>query len=417
MMITAVKGTQDLFAPEILRWQKLETAARNLFERYGFGEIRTPLLEHTELFVRGIGDETDIVTKEMYTFPDRKGRSLTLRPENTAGVMRALVEHRLCDSSAHSRLYYIGPQFRYERPQKGRYRQFHQIGAEVIGDASPGSDAETIALAADLLSASDILGPVVQLNSVGCPKCRPSYVGLLRGALLERRAELCGDCQRRLEANPLRVLDCKVPSCQPILDEAPRLDEGLCEECHAHHEKVKELLGLLGVSFQLKPRLVRGLDYYVRTVFEITSSALGAQDALLGGGRYDGLLKQIGGPDAPGFGWALGVERLLMAMPPVPEERLGRTYIAWSGEGTYARALSLARDLRARGLPVIMEHSERSFKSSLKRADRLNVRWALLLGEDELKAEKFTLKDLQTGEQEALPAGELAARILNGGAS
>jgi len=410
-MITAVKGTEDLFFPDILRWQRLEAGARDIFERYGFSEIRTPVLEHTELFVRGIGDETDIVTKEMYTFLDRKGRSLTLRPENTAGVMRALVEHRLCESSAHARLYYIGPQFRYERPQKGRYRQFHQIGAEVIGDISPGSDAETIALAADLLTAAGILGSVVQLNSVGCPKCRPSYVGLLRGALLERKSELCGDCQRRLEANTLRVLDCKVPSCQPVLDKAPRLDEGLCEECAAHYSKVKELLGLLGVAFQLKPRLVRGLDYYVRTVFEITSSALGAQDALLGGGRYDGLLKQLGGPDVPGFGWAMGVERLLMAMPPSPQERLPRLYVAWSGEGTYARALTLARDLRARGGAVVLEHSERSFKASLKRADRLNVRWALLIGEDELKVERFTLKDMLTGQQEGLSAFEIAERL------
>ncbi len=415
-MITAVKGTQDILFPDVLRWQKLETVARELFELYGFFEIRTPVLEPTELFVRGIGGETDIVTKEMYTFPDRKGRSLTMRPENTAGVMRALVEHRLCESSAHARLYYIGPQFRYERPQKGRYRQFHQIGAEVVGDAAPGSDAETIALAADLLSSAGILGATVQLNSVGCPNCRPAYVGLLRGALLEKKAELCADCQRRLETNPLRVLDCKVPSCQPVLDKAPRIDDGLCDECRAHHEKVKYLLGLMGVAFQLKPRLVRGLDYYVRTVFEITSSVLGAQDALLGGGRYDGLLKQLGGPDSPGFGWAIGVERLLMAMPPLPEERLGRVYVAWSGEDTYQRAISLARDLRSRGAAVVVEHAERSFKSSLKRADKLNVRWALLIGEDEIRAGKLTLKDLQTGEQEALSPDDLATKVLKGGA-
>jgi len=410
-MITAVKGTQDILFPEVRRWQALEAAARELFERYGFGEVRTPVLEPTELFVRGIGDETDIVTKEMYTFEDRKGRKVTMRPENTAGVMRCLVEHGLCESPHHARLYYIGPQFRYERPQKGRYRQFHQIGAEVVGDPAPGADAETITLAADLLEAVGIPGTVVGLNSVGCPVCRPPYTGLLKAALAPKAEALCGDCRRRLETNPLRVLDCKVPSCQPILDSAPTLIDGLCPDCAEHFAVVQRLLGQAGVAFRVKPRMVRGLDYYTRTVFEITSSALGSQDALMGGGRYDGLLKQLGGPDAPGFGWALGMERLLMAMPSLTEERLPWVYLAWAGEGTYDRAVTLARDLRKGGAAVVVEHAPRSFKSALKRADRLGVRWALLVGEDELKSASYTLKDLATGGQEAVDATALAARV------
>src|SRR5512140_1417362 len=302
-MITAVKGMQDTLFPEVRRWQRVEAAAREVFARYGFTEIRTPILEPTELFVRGIGDETDIVNKEMYTFADRKGRSVTMRPENTAGVARAVVEHRLHDSPVHGRLYYIGPQFRYERPQKGRLRQFHQIGAEVLGDAAPGTDAETIGMLVEFLERGGVVGVQVVLNSVGCPNCRPIYTELLRAALAPESERLCGDCRRRLETNPLRVLDCKVPSCQPVLDGAPAIADHLCEPCAAHHAGLKSILRTTGVSFTERARLVRGLDYYTRTVFEVTSSALGSQDALLGGGRYDGLLEQIGGPAMAGFGW------------------------------------------------------------------------------------------------------------------
>lgn len=413
-MITAVKGTQDVSFPEILRWQRLEEAAREVFRRYGISEIRTPILEPTEFFVRGIGGETDIVTKEMYTFQDKGGRSLTMRPENTAGVVRSLVEHRLHDSPPHARLYYIGPQFRYERPQKGRYRQFHQIGLEFIGEEAPGCDAEGIAAAVDILRVAEIPEILVQLNSVGCPSCRPSYVAFLRASLEPSAESLCGDCRRRLETNPLRVLDCKVPHCQPILDAAPRISESLCPECAAHYAAVKSALGILGVPFAEKHRLVRGLDYYVRTVFEITSAALGAQDALLGGGRYDGLLKQIGGPDAPGFGWALGMERLLLAMPARSGDRIPGIYLAWSGEGTWEAALAIARDLRDAGIPVVMDHGKRSFKSALKRADRMEVRWTLLLGEEELKSKTYTLKDMRAATQEALDLAGVLEKVKQG---
>ena len=410
-MITAVKGTQDNLFPEIGRWQRVEAIARKVFHRYAFTEIRTPILEPTELFVRGIGDETDIVNKEMYTFADRKGRSVTMRPENTAGVARAFVEHRLHDSPLHSRLFYIGPQFRYERPQKGRLRQFHQIGAEVLGDAAPGTDAETIAMLVEFLGRAGVVGIEVVLNSVGCPNCRPVFVALLKDALAPRSGELCGDCRRRLETNPLRVLDCKVPSCQPILDGAPAIADHLCEACAAHHAGLKRILGEMSVGFSERARLVRGLDYYTRTVFEVTSSALGAQDALLGGGRYDGLLEQIGGPAMPGFGWALGVERLLMVIPPDPPGRLPWTYLAWMGEAAYGHALRVARRLRVEGRVVVFEHAPRSFKSALKRADKMACKAVLIIGDEEAASGTYTLKDLDTGEQSALDEAALCDRL------
>ena len=334
-----------------------------------------------------------------------------MRPENTAGVARAVVEHRLHDSPVHGRLYYIGPQFRYERPQKGRLRQFHQIGAEVLGDAAPGTDAETIGMLVEFLERVGVVGVQVVLNSVGCPACRPLYTELLRAALTPESERLCGDCRRRLETNPLRVLDCKVPSCQPVLDGAPAIVDHLCEACAAHHGGVKAILGKTGVPFGERARLVRGLDYYTRTVFEVTSSALGAQDALLGGGRYDGLLEQIGGPAMAGFGWALGMERLLMVVPPDPVGRLPWVYLAWMGEAAYGHGLRLARRLRGEGRVVVLEHAPRSFKSALKRADRMNCKAVLIVGEEEAASGTYTLKDLDTGEQSALGEEALSARL------
>jgi histidyl-tRNA synthetase len=321
------------------------------------------------------------------------------------------VEHHLHDSPLYARLYYIGPQFRYERPQKGRLRQFHQIGAEVLGDAAPGTDAETIGMLVDFLEKIGVVGVQVVLNSVGCPACRPAFVALLKGDLAARAGELCGDCRRRLETNPLRVLDCKVPSCQPILDGAPAIADNLCEACTEHHGGVKAILSGAGVPFTERARLVRGLDYYTRTVFELTSSALGAQDALLGGGRYDGLLEEIGGPSLPGFGWALGMERLLMVIPPDPPGRLPWVYLAWMGEAAYGHALRLARRLRGGGRVVILEHAARSFKSSLKRADRMNCNAVLIIGEEEAASGIYTLKDLDTHEQSALDEAALCSLL------
>jgi histidyl-tRNA synthetase len=405
-MISGVKGTQDLYFPEIKRWQRIEALARRIFSLYGYSEIRTPMLEHTELFVRGIGDETDIVSKEMYTFLDKKGRSLTLRPENTAPAMRSVIEHRLLDSARHSRLYYIGPQFRYERPQKGRYRQFHQIGIEALGDPTPKCDFECINIGKELIRKLGIAQIEVRLNSVGCPNCRPQYTSILKEALTEKSGSLCEDCRRRLETNPLRVLDCKVPSCQPILLEAPKMSDFLCEPCNEHFSEVKSLLTEFEVPFTIYPRLVRGLDYYLRTVFEIVSPLLGAQDALVGGGRYDGLLARLGGPSLPSFGWALGLERLALIVPGSEEKRGNEVYIAWMGSGYFRHSLKIASTLRESGIPVILDGEERSIKNSLKRADRLNVKYVIIVGEDEIKAGRLTIKNLESGEQFAFSLDE-----------
>jgi len=414
-MITGVKGTQDLFFPEIRSWQRIESAARELFSLYGYSEIRTPVLEHTELFVRSVGDETDIVSKEMYTFQDKKGRSLTLRPEYTAGVMRAVLEHRLHESSRHSRLYYIGPQFRYERPQKGRYRQFHQIGIEALGDSSPGCDFECISIGSELIRRLGIAQIEVRLNSVGCPKCRPGYTAILKESLAARSGSLCSDCRRRIETNPLRVLDCKVPSCQPALSEAPKISDCLCDDCATHFSEVRQLLKEFDVPFTVWPRLVRGLDYYRKTVFEIVSPLLGAQDALLGGGRYDGLLAQLGGPPVASFGWALGLERLALIAPTNEEKREPEVYVAWMGKDLFRQSLRIASELRERGVPAIIDGEERSVKNALKRADRLNVKYAVILGEDEIKAERLTVKNLESGEQFAFSLDEAAAFFLSNG--
>jgi histidyl-tRNA synthetase len=413
-MITGVKGTQDLFFPEIKTWQRIESLSREIFSLYGYSEIRTPALEHTELFVRGIGDETDIVSKEMYTFLDKKGRSLTLRPENTAPAMRAVIEHRLHESARHSRLYYIGPQFRYERPQKGRYRQFHQIGIEALGDPTPRCDFECIDIGKELISRLGIAQIEVRLNSVGCPVCRPQFISILKEALNEKSGSLCQDCRRRLESNPLRVLDCKVPSCQPVLAEAPRISDYLCESCGEHFSELKELLTEFEVPFTVYPRLVRGLDYYLKTVFEIVSPLLGAQDALVGGGRYDGLLSQLGGPSLPSFGWALGMERLAFIVPAGSETRESEVYIAWMGTEYYRHALKVASKLRENNIPVILDGEERSIKNSLKRADRLNVKYVVIVGEDEIKAGRLTVKNLANGEQSAFTVEELTSFLSAG---
>ncbi len=412
-MVSSVKGTFDLFYPEVEKWQTIEENARKIFHLFGYTEIRTPILEHTELFVRSVGSETDIVSKEMYTFVDKKGRSLTLRPENTAPAMRSVIEHRLYELPKNQRLYYIGPQFRYERPQKGRYRQFHQIGIELINDRTPYAEFEGIIVAKELLNSLGIGQIKVKLNSVGCPECRPHYVEILRKYLLDREKELCLDCQKRISLNPLRVLDCKVPSCQKIIEEAPTIGSHLCVLCEDHLQKLREYLEESDLFYELDQRLVRGLDYYVKNVFEITSPLLGAQDAVLGGGRYDGLLKSLGGPDLPSFGWALGVERLSL-IAQFGEKEKKDVYIAWLGEKGFKVALKLGFLLRGNNIPAILEGEERSLKNSLKRADKLGVNIVVIIGEDEIKGGLLTLKNLKSGEQFAVSLNEVPVFILNG---
>ncbi|MFZ3341586.1 MAG: histidine--tRNA ligase [Terriglobales bacterium] len=424
-MIKAVRGTRDLLPPDTALWNFVEAAAREVFRAYNFHEIRTPIFESTELFARGVGEETDIVAKEMFTWEDRgraesdKGQSLTLRPENTAGVVRAYIEHKLWDRGLN-KLFYIGPQFRRERPQKGRYRQFYQIGAEVIGPASSGSesparDAEILELLAALLDRVGITGWTLELNSVGCPGDRARFNEALRKALDPVVDKMCVDCQRRAVTNPLRVFDCKVPADQPIIDKLPRISQFLDEGCRTHFEQVKEILQAVGVEFQINDRLVRGLDYYTRTAFEFTHGALGAQNAILGGGRYDGLSEALGGPAAPGIGFAIGEDRMVLSLAATAESVLRKpdVYIAPLGAGMNRQAARLARELRRSNKDLVVELGDETFrlKKSFEAADKIKARYILIVGENEAKSDAFALKHLASGEQVTVPRADLPQRI------
>jgi histidyl-tRNA synthetase len=424
-MIKAVRGTRDLLPPETALWNFVESAVRDVFRTYNFQEIRTPIFESTELFARGVGEETDIVSKEMYTWEDRgraaseKGQSLTLRPENTAGVVRAYIEHTMWDRGLN-KLYYIGPQFRRERPQKGRYRQFYQIGAEVIGPPSAGSesparDAEVLEMLATLLDRLGISGWNLELNSVGCPNDRAAFNEALRQALDPVKAKMCADCQRRAVTNPLRVFDCKVPEDQPIIDSLPRISQFLDEGCRKHFEAVQEILTTVGVPFTLNDRLVRGLDYYTRTAFEFTHGALGAQNAILGGGRYDGLSEALGGPAAPGIGFAIGEDRLVMSLQESASAegavRKPDVYVAPLGAGMDGEAARLARELRRHDLVIDLGDETFRLKKSFEAASRAGAKYILIVGENEVKADAFSLKNLATGEQVPVPRADLARRI------
>ncbi|OLD18609.1 MAG: histidine--tRNA ligase [Acidobacteriales bacterium 13_1_40CM_3_55_5] len=422
-MIKAIRGTRDLLPPDTALWNFVEAAARDVFHAYNFQEIRTPIFEETQLFARSVGEETDIVSKEMYTWEDRgrgqseKGQSLTLRPENTAGVVRAYVEHKLWDRGLN-KLYYIGPQFRRERPQKGRYRQFYQIGAETIGPSSAGSesparDAEMLEMLATFLNRLGINDWTLELNSVGCPNDRAVYNEALRKALEPVVDKMCGDCQRRAVTNPVRVFDCKVPEDQPIIEKLPRISQFLDEGCRKHFQEVQEILKAVEVPFTLNERLVRGLDYYTRTAFEFTHGALGAQNAILGGGRYDGLSEALGGPSAPGIGFAIGEDRLVLALKESAEAvaRKPDVYIAPFGPGMDREAAKIAHELRRHD--VVAELGDESFrlKKSLETASKMNARFALIVAENEVKAGAFALKNMDTGEQVSVPRAELARKI------
>jgi histidyl-tRNA synthetase len=456
-MIKAVRGTRDLLPPETALWNFVESTVRDVFRAYNFQEIRTPIFESTELFARGVGEDTDIVSKEMFTWEDRggslsnrfgefldwaeknrgsigpinthnivdeyfraeswKGQSLTLRPENTAGVVRAYIQHDL-EKRGLNKLYYIGPQFRRERPQKGRYRQFYQIGAEVIGpptagSESPARDAEVLEMLATLLDRLGITGWTLQLNSVGCPNDRAAFNDALRKALEPVKDKMCADCQRRAVTNPLRVLDCKVPEDQPIIETLPRISQFLDEGCRNHFAAVQEILTKVGVPFTLNDRLVRGLDYYTRTAFEFTHGALGAQNAILGGGRYDGLSEALGGPPAPGIGFAIGEDRLVMSLQESAESVLKKpdVYIAPLGAGMNAEAARLARELRRHDLIVDLGDENFRLKKSFEAATKAGAKYILIVGENEVKADVFSLKNLATGEQVSVPRAELPQRI------
>jgi histidyl-tRNA synthetase len=421
-MIKAVRGTRDLLPPDTALWNFVEAAVRDVFRAYNFQEIRTPIFEATELFARGVGEETDIVAKEMYTWQDRgraesdRGQSLTLRPEATAGIVRAYIEHKLGDRGLN-KLYCIGPMFRRERPQKGRYRQFYQIDAEIIGPPSAGSesparDAEVLEMLATLLDRLGITDWNLQLNSVGTPADRVQFNEALRKALEPVVGQMCEDCQRRAVTNPLRVFDCKVPEDQPIIETLPRITQFLGEDSRKHFEAVQAILTKVGVAFSLNDRLVRGLDYYTRTAFEFTHGALGAQNAILGGGRYDGLSEALGGPAAPGIGFAIGEDRLVMSLQEkAPAESVLRKPVVYIAPmaGLNGDAARLARELRRHDLVVELGDGAFRLKKSFEAATKVGAKYILIVGENEVKADAFTIKNLATGEQVTVARGDLAA--------
>ena len=413
-MIKSVKGTRDILPEDMPRWHFVEDHARACFSRFGFREIRTPILETTELFARSIGQETDIVAKEMYTFLDRKGRSLTLRPESTAPVARAYIEHSLHRRAEIERLYYIGPMFRYERPQKGRMRQFYQVGAEVFGSDHPIIDAETLHMLINFLNLLGIRPLELILNSVGCHVCRPSYRAVLRSFLDPRREQLCADCRRRLEVNPLRCLDCKVPADRQLLGQVSPLLDSLCAACREHFDRVQGYLDQLRVAYSIDPRLVRGLDYYCRTTFEVTQPGLGAQNALLGGGRYDGLVASLGGPPIPGFGFAVGEDRLVMSLAPeaaVPSDAPD-VFVVALGETALPEALEAARTLRSANRRVVFDPLPgKSLRAQMRRANDIGTRFALILGEQEIARGVLTLKRMSDGAQATVARDEIESKL------
>ncbi|MGO9615767.1 MAG: histidine--tRNA ligase [Bryobacteraceae bacterium] len=408
-MIKAVKGTRDLLPPFTENWNAVEREARAVFRAYNYGEIRTPVLEETQLFARGVGADTDIVNKEMYTFDDRDGSSLTLRPENTASVIRAYIEHRLDQRPGVQKFYYIGPMFRRERPQLGRYRQFYQIGAEAIGSESPAVDAEVIEMVIEVLGRAGLTGFELLINSVGDHNCRPGYVEKLREALKPVAARLCGDCRRRALTNPLRVLDCKVEADQPVIDTLPSILDNLCEPCRAHFDALKRYLDDRGLAYAVRPRMVRGLDYYMRTTFEVVHGALGAQNSVLGGGRYDGLAESLGSKvHAPGIGFSIGEDRLVMSV--ARREGAGLDLcIAALGEPALRHAALLGRDLRRGGAAV--EIAEGKLRRILELANKLGARFTLMVGENEINAGRYALKEMATGRQEEVTRGVIALKL------
>jgi histidyl-tRNA synthetase len=395
---TTIKGFKDILPDEIGNWQRFESEARRLFEAFGFQEIKPPLLESTELFSRGIGEETDIVAKEMYSLKDSKGRGLTLRPEATASVVRAYIQHRLYLKNRIQKLFTIGPMFRHERPQKGRFRQFHQINAELFGDPGPRSDADVIVMLVYLFEAVGLTGLTLNLNSLGCPQCRPRFREELKAHLSEKTGSLCPDCVRRARTNPLRVFDCKTETCHQVVADAPSILEFLCEECQNHFEVLQGYLQALGLRFVLNHRLVRGLDYYSRTTFELQTERLGAQNAVAGGGRYDGLITLLGGPNHPGIGFAIGVERVVALLEEeVPLKTTGPDlFIAALGESAQSASFRWAALLRKNGFRVEMNYGSKGLKAQMKRAGHLGTRRVLIVGENELASGKGILRDMET---------------------
>ncbi len=414
MSITGIKGMNDIVPGEIETWQFLEETARRVFRTYGFSEIRTPAVEKTDLFCRSIGEATDIVEKEMYTFRDKSDNSITLRPEGTASVMRAFIEHKMYAQDPVAKLYYLGPMFRYERPQKGRYRQFHQIGAEAIGVDDPRIDAQILAMLSHYFNEIGLDELELQLNSLGCPECRPAYRAQLHAFLRERLESLCEDCRRRHDTNPLRSLDCKVPGCREATQGAPAMMESLCAGCGEHFGRVQEHLRALGTPFALNPRMVRGLDYYTKTTFEVVTGKLGSQNAVAAGGRYDGLIKSLGGPALPGIGFAMGVERLVLlkADDRVAAPRPDFFFAALGNDGA-SLTFGLMCALQRRGIQAESDFEGKSLKAQMRRAGKLQARFTVIIGEDELARGVAVVRDMDQAAQKELPLAGLEESLVS----
>lgn len=415
MLTNAPRGTKDILPDTVGDWRYIEEKIRALCKRYGYEEIRTPVFEHTELFQRGIGEATDVVDKEMYTFEDRGGRSITLRPENTAAAVRAYLQNKLYAENALEKLFYIGSMFRYDRPQAGRMREFHQFGVEALGEENPSVDAEIILLAIDFLKSLGLKDLVLSLNSVGCPKCRPVYRQKLQEFFKDKLDDLCDDCRDRFDRNPLRILDCKADSDKPYMQDAPKITDCLCDECNEHFHKVQELLTAAGVEYELDSRLVRGLDYYTKTAFEIKYSPLGAQSAVAGGGRYDGLIEEIGGNPTPAVGFATGLERVLLALEKqglLPEKETSvDAFVVSLGDAAQLEGFKLLSKLRSAGISALMDFAGRSMKAQMKQANKKNARFVLILGEDEVRDSVVTLKDMSNSEQRKIAIDEVINTI------
>lgn len=415
MLTNAPRGTKDILPDTVGDWNYVEGEIRELCRRFGYSEIRTPIFEHTELFQRGIGEGTDVVDKEMYTFTDRGERSITLRPENTASAVRAYLQNKLYAQSNLVKLFYIGSMFRYDRPQAGRMREFHQFGVEALGEANPAVDAEVILLAMNLLEGLGLKDLELSINSVGCPKCRSKYRTMLQDFFRDKLEDLCEDCRSRFERSPLRILDCKKDSDKPYMADAPKITDCLCEECADHFTKLKELLTSAGISFTHDPRLVRGLDYYTKTAFEIKYPPLGAQSAVAGGGRYDGLIEEMGGNPTPAVGFATGLERLLLALESqnlLPEKnRSVDAYVVALGETAQAEGFKLLNSLRQQGLSAAMDFAGRSMKAQMKQANKLGAKYSVILGEDEIAEGVVMLRSMEDSSQAKVPMNQVAEKI------
>ena len=416
MATTRPKGTNDFLPEDTVKWQYVENILRESAKKYGFEEIRTPIFEATELFLRGVGETTDIVNKEMYTFNDKGNRSITLRPEGTASTARAFIEHKMHGRPMPVKLYYMGPMFRYERPQKGRFRQFHQFGIEAFGSNDPALDSEIIAFAMEFYRKLGLTGLKVRLNSVGCPKCRAEHKAKLQEMLRPHLDELCEDCRSRFEKNPLRIFDCKNEKCQALIENAPSITDCLCEDCKDHFEKVKTYLTAADIPFEVDSRLVRGLDYYTKTAFEIILTEIGAQSAICGGGRYDGLIRDIGGQDMPGVGFALGMERVFAALEAggieIPIEEGTDVYCVALGYEAREKAFAWIMELRRRGVKAEMDYMAKSFKAQMKAADREAAKFVVICGDNELEKDEIIIKDMADSSQESVSREKVIEELI-----